>query len=132
MTTIAIVGSSHCGEAAAYEQVKALIESYPEDTVVISGGAKGVDTTARLVAKELGYEFREYMPTKQSWPEFKKRNLLIAKEADKVYSFVDPLRNKPCYHCAKAQKDNQHQVTGGCYTGLHNGNYEVVEIKECE
>jgi len=85
---------------------------------------------ARRVATELGYSFHEYLPERQSWPHFKKRNLLIAAEADKVYSFVDPLKNKPCYHCVKADKDNQHQVTGGCFTGLHNGNYEVVHIEE--
>jgi len=126
--TIAIVGSSHCDRDAGYHQIKEVILSHPKDTVVISGGARGIDSMARTVSQELEYEFHEYLPTQQNWQEFKKRNLFIAKESDKVYSFVDSLQDKRCYHCAKADKDNNHQVTGGCYTGLHNGNYEVIVI----
>ena len=126
--TIAIVGSSHCGLNGGYEKIKKLISSYPLDTKIISGGARGIDTTAKTVAKELGYDFEEYLPTKPIWDEYKKRNLLIANLADKVYSFVDKLKDRPCYHCKRANKNNLHQVTGGCYTGLHSKNYEVIEL----
>jgi hypothetical protein len=126
---IAIVGSSHSKDKG-YTQIKNLIESYPKDTIIISGGAKGIDTLAIKIANELGYETKVYLPKTQTWPDFKIRNLKIASIANKIYSFADPLLTKPCYHCKNANKNNNHQVTGGCYTGLHNGNYNTIIIED--
>ena len=126
---IAIVGSSYSG-SKGYIQIKNLIKSYPKDTIIISGGARGIDTLAIKTAKELGYGVKVYFPKSQTWPDFKKRNLEIASIANKIYSFVEPLSTKLCYHCKNANKNNNHQVTGGCYTGLHNGNYETIIIED--
>ena len=126
---IAIVGSSHSGNKG-YTQIKNLIKSYSKDTTIISGGAKGIDTLAIKIANELNYTTKVYFPKSQTWPDFKKRNLEIASIANKIYSFVEPLSTKLCYHCKNANKNNNHQVTGGCYTGLHNGNYNTIIIED--
>lgn len=127
---IAIVGSSHCGEDAAYKQITTLVKSYSDTEVCfMSGGARGIDSMVKRVCDEQGYDIIEYLPAYAAWPAYKERNLRIAREADKVYSFVDPLKDKSCYHCRNEGRDDQHQVTGGCYTGRHSKDYEVVVIE---
>ena len=130
---IAIVGSSHCGTDAGYEQITTLVkyyhDLYPASVSFMSGGARGIDSMAKRVCVEQGCDIVEYLPAYAGWPAYKERNLRIAREADKVYSFVDPLKDKSCYHCRKEGKDDQHQVTGGCYTGAASRDYEVVVIE---
>jgi|TARA_Y100000294_G_scaffold95642_1_gene88973 hypothetical protein len=48
---IGIVGSRNFGDL---EKVKEYVKSLDEDTIIVSGGAKGVDETAAKVGEELG------------------------------------------------------------------------------
>lgn len=50
---IAIVGSRDYHDLAA---VWRYVESLPEDTVIVSGGARGVDAAAEMAAKSRGME----------------------------------------------------------------------------
>jgi len=63
----------------------------PETTEIVSGGAKGVDTSAREYAIANGLKLTEFLPDyrrfKRSAPL--KRNLLIIEYADIVLAFWD-------------------------------------------
>lgn len=62
MTRLAIVGS-RCleGSEEARRLVREAIERH-RATVVVSGGARGVDTMAREEAQKLGIEVKEWLP----------------------------------------------------------------------
>ena len=134
---IGIVGSSHAGENNVGWLSEHLAKLNPETDTVVSGAGKGVDTMIARLAKAKGFKVIEFPPDKQSkewlagdyWAEFKKRNLQIAKESDRVVSFALPFKTTKCYHCANAGKDDNHEKTAGCYTGKANGNYEVIIMK---
>lgn len=137
MTKIGIVGSSHAGENNVAALSEHLAKLNPETDTVVSGAGKGVDTMIARLAKAKGFKVIEFPPDKQSkewlagdyWAEFKKRNLQIAKESDRVVSFALPFKTTKCYHCANSGKDNNHEKTAGCFTGKANGNYEVIIMK---
>lgn len=64
----------------------------PEDTdEIVSGGAKGVDTSAREYAQANGIRLTEYLPDYQSYGRSAplKRNLTIIEHADLVLAFWD-------------------------------------------
>ena len=69
------------------------IENYlPEDiTEIISGGAKGVDTTVREYAETHGIVFTEILPVYARYGRYAplKRNLEIISQADAVIAFWD-------------------------------------------
>jgi len=118
---IAIVGSSHLSETEGIDARKnsglvlnSLIEEYGvDDITLISGGAKGVDTEAEDVAKQLGIKTIIHKPLEYKWENgYKPRNLKIANECDVLYCFPTKVKTTPCYHCEL--KD--HEVTGGCWT----------------
>lgn len=137
---LGIVGTSNplndsVANSVVLAYVKNFVENSPaletfgrENLCIVSGGAKGIDTIAENVAGQLGIHFRKFMPKSQTWEHFKERNLKIADMCNKVVSFVNPLYDQKCYHCENAGKDNNHERSGGCYTGRMNGNYEVVVI----
>lgn len=85
---IAIVGSRrypHLGRVRDY------INSLPEDTVIVSGGAVGVDEMAEITAKERGLETIIF---RADWKRFGRgagmvRNHDIVNAADKVVAFWD-------------------------------------------
>lgn len=85
---IAIVGSRN------YPDFKAVVDyvySLPLDTVIISGGASGVDKHAELAAIERGMKTEVFYP---DWKRYGKqagaiRNELIIRTADKVVAFWD-------------------------------------------
>ena len=63
----------------------------PEGYIIISGGAKGVDTIAENFAKEMDLKTKIFLP---DWNRYGKRagflrNELIINEADKVIAFWD-------------------------------------------
>lgn len=100
--------------------------------VVCSGGASGVDSIAVDTAKSLGFQTIVFMPKTNDWPGFKARNIQIAQKADSIIVIVLPLGRGTgkgeCYHCIKVGKNNQHQVSGGCWTGMQHRDYEVVVL----
>ena len=84
-----------------------------ENTVVISGGSKGVDRIALDVALRLGFKIKEYLPTQRTWQFFKERNLKIVKECDRLYCISTPVHFIKCFHHSKPQ---DHEKTAGCWT----------------
>ena len=141
MQFIGIVGSSTAEQPEANQDnvaraVHRILSQYNKsDTTIVSGGGEGVDRIAIDVAKLEEFRTVEYPPTSKNWEEYKKRNLQIAEECDKVYSIALALgtskgwrKNVQCYHCKNAGKDTMHEKTAGCYTGRANGNYEVIVV----
>ena len=139
MQYIGFVGSSKadkCDVESIVKAIKIQLLKYPVDsTTIVSGHGEGIDIMSIKSAKEMGFKTIEYIPTCKNWEEYKKRNLQIAEECDKVYSIALALgtskgwrKNVQCYHCKNAGKDTMHEKTAGCYTGRANGNYEVIVV----
>ncbi len=63
----------------------------PQCTEIVSGGAKGVDTCARLFAEAHGLKLTEFYPDYDRYGRAAplKRNDLIVKHADIVFAFWD-------------------------------------------
>jgi len=105
---VAIVGSRDFSDLGA---VRKLVAELPEGTTVITGGARGVDKTAELVARERGLNVIVYHA---KWNDLThpnaniqvnkygkkydasagiRRNEDIIKDADQVYAFWDGVSN---------------------------------------
>lgn len=85
---LAIVGSvSLAGNAEAARLIEEALDKY-QPTLVVSGGAKGIDSMAVQAAKRRGIAFKEYLPKTQNWAGFKPRNLLIANNCDALVRIV--------------------------------------------
>ena len=85
---IAVVGSRDFPDM---ELVRAFVRSLPKDTVIISGGARGVDRTAEEEAKKLGM-VTEIYPA--DWQTHGKkagflRNKQMVDAADRIVAFHD-------------------------------------------
>lgn len=85
---VAIVGSR---EYADMEQVVAFVNSLPVGTVVVSGGARGVDSIAEAAAKRRGLETCIFPA---DWTRYGKaagirRNVDIVNKADAIVAFWD-------------------------------------------
>ena len=141
MQFIGIVASSTAEKPEANQDnvakaVHDILSQYNKsDTTIVSGVGEGVDRIAIDVAKLEEFRTVEYPPTSKNWEEYKKRNLQIAEECDKVYSIALALgtskgwrKNVQCYHCKNAGKATMHEKTAGCYTGKANGNYDVIVV----
>lgn len=117
---IAIVGSSHLSEVEEMDARKycamilqqALKDNLIIDLVLISGGAKGVDTIAEEIAKGLDIKTEIFKPLEQNKDHYRIRNQKIAHACDVLYSLATVDKGTPCYHCDIPD----HQVTGGCWT----------------
>lgn len=73
------------------DAVRTFVGGFSKDTVLVSGGARGVDSVAEGAARERGLEV-EIFPA--NWKKYGKRagflrNEDIVKAADKVYAFWD-------------------------------------------
>jgi hypothetical protein len=82
---LAIVGSTKLVDDPRVERIIRQSIKKHRPTTVVSGGAKGVDSTAAWVAKEEGIEVQEHRPTVFQWEGpggFKERNELIASNCD--------------------------------------------------
>ena len=80
---VAIVGSRNFSNL---KQVREYVRSLPSDTIIVSGGAKGVDSTAEIEARKCGFEVISFLP---DWTKHGKsagfiRNELIISRADRV------------------------------------------------
>uniref|UniRef100_A0AAT9J7K3 ORF11 n=1 Tax=Nitrosopumilaceae spindle-shaped virus TaxID=3065433 RepID=A0AAT9J7K3_9VIRU len=88
---------------------------YTGNEIIISGGAKGVDTIALDVAKSLGFETLVYKPDYETWQSYKKRNLQIANDCDELHCISVPVHKTKCYHHEDPEERN-HEKTAGCWT----------------
>lgn len=95
------------------QEITLVLKKYPTDTIIISGGAKGVDTIALEIAKDMGFKIQEYLPKIHRKKEYLERNLEIAKECDELYCFSIGVKKIKCYHHNPPQK---HEKTAGCWT----------------
>lgn len=117
--TIAFVGTSinltENEERDIRQFIAVILKSRYNSTVdlIISGGAKGVDTIALEVAKGLGFQIKEYKPKSENWRAYKERNLQIAKDCDDLHCLSVPVHKQKCYH---HEEPMEHEKTAGCWT----------------
>lgn len=86
---LAIVGSvSLAGNSVAATIIETVLDKYAP-SVVVSGGAVGVDSMAVEAARKRGIPVVEYLPKVQNWAQgFKPRNLQIARGCDRLVRIV--------------------------------------------
>jgi len=89
---IAIVGTtislSENEERDMRQYISLVLKKYDANKdVIVSGGAKGVDTMSIEIAEGLGFQTIVYPPEGEEWKFYKKRNLEIANNCDKLYCF---------------------------------------------
>ena len=88
---LAIVGSrSLAARPDALDAVKRVVDRL-QPTLIISGGAQGVDAFAEEVAGDLDIAFVEFLPENRRWePDgYKARNMKIAKACDYCVNIMD-------------------------------------------
>ena len=103
---VAIIGSRNCGNLT----IEKIIDSIPQKTsVIISGGATGVDTLAKKAALKLNVPLLEILPNYEKYGRKAPlvRNLEIISKSDEVVAFWDykSYGTKYVIHeCLKIQK----------------------------
>ena len=134
---IGIVGSSHASAEFFVPYVRSIVKPFIgiNGFSIVSGGAKGADSAAKIVAEELGIPIKEYLPDYKKYPNwldaFRARNQLIAQTSTEVWSLTLPYKSSQCVHCKRAGKDSlSHEKTGGCWTGSMKGKWEVLVCRE--
>lgn len=110
---VAIVGSREYGQIY---KVQEYVCSLPPDTVIVSGGARGVDHMAEFAALATGKAVQIFKP---DWNKHGKkagylRNIDIVNAADRVVAFWDGV-----------SKGTQHSIT------LAKKNGKPVEVHIC-
>lgn len=91
MTIICIVGShilTPAQENDARQIIKEILDNCKCNDVVISGGAKGVDSIAEEVANEEGLGFVVFKPMIERWDAYRHRNWSMAYACDNLYRIV--------------------------------------------
>ena len=83
---VAIIGSR---EGVDADCVREYVRALPAGTVVISGGARGVDSVAATEAKKMGLEVREWLPDYEKFGRLAPlcRNQNIVDDSDRVVAF---------------------------------------------
>jgi predicted Rossmann fold nucleotide-binding protein DprA/Smf involved in DNA uptake len=82
---VGIVGSRDYPDL---DRVRDYVNELPGDTVVVSGGARGVDLAAEQAAKERGLEVIVFRPSDPSNPEsYLSRNRQIVENSDRLVAF---------------------------------------------
>jgi len=115
---IGIVGSRRYTNRKVVED---LVASLPKNSVIISGGCRGVDTWAVEKAKELGYDYKEHIPILKGcsyrWEftqAYYERNKLIVDDSDVIYAFVMDDRKGGTENTIKhAIQSNKKVIIGG-------------------
>ena len=100
---LAIVGTRNPGVTYKEWEKLLLNQINPEEIrIVISGGAKGVDTFAKLFAARHHKLYMEFAPQYDVYGRYAtlKRNTLIVREASTVIAFPSA-ESKGTYHCIK-------------------------------
>ena len=100
---IAIIGSR---DFPRPELIHRYIRQLPPDTVILSGGARGVDTWAENAAKTRGLRTRIFHP---NWGYYGKqagliRNREIVEAADKLVAFWDGTSTGTAHSIGLAEK----------------------------
>jgi hypothetical protein len=115
---VGIVGSRR---RECEEDVRPLVRSLPREAVVVSGGAKGVDTWAVDEAMRLGMATEVFRPVKQGpgygfvCKAMTDRNRRIAETVDVLYAFVASDRKGGAEQTVKlAGKLNVGKCSGRC------------------
>lgn len=106
---VAIVGSR---SYSALWRVTEYVKSLPSDSVVISGGARGVDKTAEVTASAYGLGVCMYPvpPSTSRWDFTRKayaRNQVIVDDCDRVVAFWDGI--SPGTHDTLNRAQNAHK-----------------------
>ena len=89
---VAIVGSRECGShIQRTREILFVLRAYPAGTVVISGGAIGIDGLAAKAARALGLEVVEHLP---EWNRLGRRagferNKAIVNDCDELHAWWD-------------------------------------------
>lgn len=92
---VACIGSRHY-PASSYNIIKTALSFLPKETVVVSGGAPGVDTKAISFAKDVGLQVRVISArNNDGFDSFRafQRNEEIILQADEVFAFWDGVSN---------------------------------------
>lgn len=78
------------------ERVERYVDSLPDDTIVVSGGAAGVDTVAALHARKRGLTVVEHRPDltgcKARWEyalAYYARNQVVVDDVDRLVAFTE-------------------------------------------
>ncbi len=100
---VAIVGSRTWPDA---ERIRRYVWSLPMDTIVVTGGAKGVDSIAEATATERGLGVTVHRPdySKGGRAAPLARNSLIVADADRVVAFWDGQSRGTADTIGKAEK----------------------------
>jgi hypothetical protein len=87
------------------------LENYlpAETTEIVSGGARGADTSARLYARKNGLKLTEFLPDYEKYGKIAPlmRNLEIIDHSDEVYAFWDGVSRGTKYvieNCRRKKK----------------------------
>ncbi len=89
---IAIVGSRNCGNHRdRSDEIHLVLESHDYMCIVVSGGARGIDTLAREAAESTGCYYEEFLP---DWKTYGKkagflRNQTIVDSCDELHAWWD-------------------------------------------
>jgi hypothetical protein len=85
---IAVIGSR---DFSQLDQVAAYVAGLSPETVIVSGGARGVDRTAAATARATGKQVREFLPNwdRDGKSAGFKRNAEIVAAADRLVAFWD-------------------------------------------
>ena len=114
---IAIVGTSSVltenEERDVRQMISHVLDGFTNEITVITGGAEGVDKMAEEIAKGKGLTVIVYLPDKNNWKGYRKRNLQIAKDCDELFCITIPVKKVTCYHHSPLQN---HEKTAGCWT----------------
>jgi predicted Rossmann fold nucleotide-binding protein DprA/Smf involved in DNA uptake len=103
-------------DAAHFERVlqhvRAFVDTLPDDAVVVSGGADGVDDAAATAARARGLEVVEYLPDYKMYngklaPLV--RNRLIVEDCDVLVAFPAPW-STGTWHAVRLAKDSGKEV----------------------
>lgn len=110
-TTISL---SENEERDIQQTIALILQRYDsQNDLIISGGAKGVDTMAIEIAKSMKFQTKVYKPKKKEWQFYKERNLQIAKDCDDLHCISVPVHKTKCYH---HDEPMEHEKTAGCWT----------------
>ena len=135
---VAIVGTSAKDlsveqHSAISIRISQILARYTYDTIIISGGAAGVDSVAIYLAKQFGFETLVYYPKIHKWEGgYMERNLEIANACDVLYCISVSTSEPDCYHHPEKMR---HLKTAGCWTlaeadKLEKQCYlEVIDVK---